>query len=148
MAETPAPAAMAASGAEASAPDAPASAAAVAASGMASGSATTPAASAAVAGSAAGTPAPIPAELIALSRAPAKAPPSFTLEYDMQGEAKKLKYHASGTLQWTNHGDQSYQMAYTISAFLVGKRTQVSQGTLGPNGLRPDRFAEIGRAHV
>lgn len=109
---------------------------------MASGSATTPAASAAVAGSAAGTPAPIPAELIALSRAPAKAPPSFTLEYDMQGEAKKLKYHASGTLQWTNHGDQSYQMAYTISAFLVGKRTQVSQGTLGPNGLRPDRFAD------
>ncbi len=94
------------------------------------------------AASAAGTPAPIPAELIALSRAPAKAPPSFTLEYDMQGEAKKLKYHASGTLQWTNHGDQSYQMAYTISAFLVGKRTQVSQGTLGPNGLRPDRFAD------
>ncbi len=91
---------------------------------------------------AASAPAPIPAELIALSRAPAKAPPSFLLEYDMTGEAKKLQYHASGTLQWTNQGDQSYQMAYTISAFLVGKRTQVSQGRIGPNGLRPDRFAD------
>ena len=60
----------------------------------------------------------------------------------MTGEAKKLQYHASGTLQWTNQGNQSYQVAYTISAFLVGKRTQTSQGTLGPNGLRPDRFAD------
>ncbi|MEZ7870513.1 MAG: DUF3108 domain-containing protein [Brachymonas denitrificans] len=120
--------------AAASAP-ASASSDAIGGTGLASHAASAPA-------PAASAPAPIPAELIALSRAPAKAPPSFLLEYDMTGEAKKLQYHASGTLQWTNQGDQSYQMAYTISAFLVGKRTQVSQGRVGPNGLRPDRFAD------
>lgn len=143
---TPPPAESSA-GAEASSTNDAASSPASAAPGPASApDAETPAGAASASAPPASVPAlVIPPELIALAKAPAKAPPSFVLDYDMTGEAKKMQYHASGQLQWNNQGDQVYNMAYTISAFLVGKRTQASQGTLGPHGLQPERFADLWR---
>ncbi len=68
----------------------------------------------------------------------------MTLRYAMTGQAKQLQYQANGTLVWANQGEH-YSASFTISAFLVGKRTQTSSGSIGPHGLQPEHFADTWR---
>ena len=76
-----------------------------------------------------------------------KAPESALLKYKVQGQAKGLNYWASAELAWQQDG-QNYDSRLTVSAFLLGSRTQVSKGTLGPEGLMPTRFGDKGRSEL
>ena len=74
----------------------------------------------------------------------AHPPPSAHLVYDVQGSAKGLRYQANGELIWTVQ-DGRYDARMEVKLFLLGSRAQTSVGTLGPEGLRPERFADIRR---
>jgi hypothetical protein len=76
-----------------------------------------------------------------------KAPESALLKYHVQGQAKGLNYWASAELAWQQNG-QNYDSSLTVSAFLLGSRTQVSKGTLGPEGLMPTRFGDKSRSEL
>ena len=76
-----------------------------------------------------------------------KAPESALLKYQVQGQAKGLNYWASAELAWQQDG-QNYDSRLTVSAFLLGSRTQVSKGTMGPEGLMPTRFGDKSRSEL
>lgn len=88
---------------------------------------------AAVLGGAAPTPAPV-----------WQAPPPGRWEYEVTGDTRGLRYHASGTLLW-QPGAGHYRAELALSAFWVGSRTQVSTGAIEPDGLRPQRYEERAR---
>jgi hypothetical protein len=76
-----------------------------------------------------------------------KAPESALLKYQVLGQAKGLNYWASAELAWQQDG-QTYDSRLTVSAFLLGSRTQTSKGTLGPEGLMPTRFGDKSRSEL
>ena len=76
-----------------------------------------------------------------------KAPESALLKYQVLGQAKGLNYWASAELAWQQDG-QTYESRLTVSAFLLGSRTQTSKGTLGPDGLMPTRFGDKSRSEL
>lgn len=78
--------------------------------------------------------------------APAVQPPApQLLKFDVTGQAKRLQYSARAELLW-QHDGQRYQARQEISLMLLGARTQTSNGTLGPAGLQPERFADRARS--
>lgn len=89
-------------------------------------------------------PAPKPA---AAANAPAAAappsdpPPATELNYDVFGQAKGFDYRATGTLSWRREG-ANYEARMELAMPLLGKRVQTSEGSVGPDGLRPVRFAD------
>lgn len=74
----------------------------------------------------------------------ADLPPPGEWAYDVSGSAKGIPYRASGTLGWKSRG-QRYEATMVLSATFFGSRTQSSQGTLTPQGLRPDTFIDRAR---
>ena len=76
-----------------------------------------------------------------------RAPESALLKYQVVGQAKGLNYWASAELAWQQDG-QNYDSRLTVSAFLLGSRSQMSKGTLGPEGLMPTRFGDKNRSHA
>jgi len=76
-----------------------------------------------------------------------KAPESALLKYQVLGQAKGLNYWASAEMAWQQDG-QTYESRLTVSAFLLGSRTQTSKGTLGPDGLMPTRFGDKSRSEL
>ena len=76
-----------------------------------------------------------------------KAPESAVLSYKVEGFAKGLNYWANAELVWQQDG-QNYDSRLTVSAFLLGSRTQMSKGTLGPEGLMPTRFGDKNRSEL
>jgi hypothetical protein len=68
-------------------------------------------------------------------------PPSTQLLYDVSGRASGFEYSAKGVLDW-RLGPQGYEARMEVSMPLLGSRVQISQGTTGPEGLRPTRFAD------
>jgi len=63
----------------------------------------------------------------------------------VQGTAKGLSYQASGELSWAVL-DGRYDARMEVRLFLLGSRVQTSTGTVGPEGLRPERFADKSRS--
>ncbi len=76
-----------------------------------------------------------------------KAPDSAKLKYQVQGQAKGLNYWASAELNWLQN-EKEYEARLEVSAFLLGSRTQVSKGVLGPEGLMPTRFGDKSRSEL
>ena len=76
-----------------------------------------------------------------------KAPESALLKYQVQGQVKGLNYWANAELAWQQDG-QHYESRLSVGAFLLGSRTQVSKGTLGPEGLMPTRFGDKSRSEL
>jgi hypothetical protein len=76
-----------------------------------------------------------------------RAPESALLKYQVLGQAKGLNYWASAELAWQQDG-QTYDSRLTVSAFLLGSRTQTSTGTLGTEGLMPTRFGDKNRSEL
>lgn len=79
------------------------------------------------------------------SLAPAVAPPSAQLKYDVKGLAKGFNYTATGRLDWTNNGPQ-YEASMTVKALFLGSRGQTSMGGLNDKGLAPERFTDRSRS--
>jgi hypothetical protein len=79
----------------------------------------------------AGTPA-LPASVL---------PPSISLPYEVTGEARGFPYRASGQFDWRLE-DNTYDARMELSMLFLGSRVQTSRGRVGPEGLRPERFAD------
>ncbi len=71
----------------------------------------------------------------------AAVPPSTRLLYDLEGQARNLQYHARGEVLWRQDG-QRYHLRLSVSAFLIGSRSQTSEGDITPQGLAPRRYAD------
>jgi hypothetical protein len=76
---------------------------------------------------------------------PAQPPASTSLQYVVSGQAKGFHYSATGTLDWELAGDR-YSARMEMRMPLLGSRVQTSTGAVGPEGLRPERFADKGRS--
>jgi hypothetical protein len=74
----------------------------------------------------------------------ATVPAPVHLYYDVTGQARSLPYSARGELLW-RHDGQRYQTQMVVSAFLVGSRSQTSEGNITPQGLAPRRFGDKSR---
>jgi hypothetical protein len=72
---------------------------------------------------------------------PSDLPPSVSLPYEVTGEARGYAYRASGQLDWRLEG-QRYEARMELSMLFLGSRVQTSRGGVGPEGLRPERFAD------
>ena len=70
-----------------------------------------------------------------------EVPPSIRLLYDLEGQARGLDYRARGEVLW-RHDGREYNLRLTVSAFLIGTRSQTSEGALTPQGLAPRRYAD------
>lgn len=89
-------------------------------------------------------PAPKPAAAAnapAATAPPSDPPPATELSYDVFGQAKGFDYRATGTLSWRREG-ANYTARMELAMPLLGKRVQTSEGSVGPDGLRPVRFAD------
>jgi hypothetical protein len=71
-------------------------------------------------------------------------PGSATLEFNASGQVKGFHYSAGAQLQWQQDG-QYYQARQSISMFLMGERSQTSEGLITPQGLQPLNFTDKGR---
>ena len=90
-----------------------------------------------------------PPAVAAMARQPARVPLAYELAYAVTGKRTTWNYHASSRLQWSSDAQGRYRMSFTVSAFLIGSRTQASTGLLTPNGLQPDRLSDDWRGgHV
>ena len=76
---------------------------------------------------------------------PAQPPASAQLSYNVEGQSKGLTYSATGSLDWRNEGS-AYNARLEIRVFLLGSRTQTSQGQLSATGLQPERFGDKSRS--
>jgi hypothetical protein len=72
---------------------------------------------------------------------PSDPPPSITLPYEVQGKARGIDYSAKGALQWQRE-PTGYEARMELSMPFLGSRVQTSRGAIGPEGLRPERFAD------
>lgn len=84
----------------------------------------------------AATPAPLP---------PLSLPPDADLKYQVQGQARNLRYRAEGELSWRQTGG-GYELSMRLSAFLIGSRSQTSTGRIDATGLLPERFSDRARS--
>lgn len=91
----------------------------------------------------------VPPAVAAMARQPARVPLAYELAYAVTGKRTTWNYHASSRLQWSSDAQGRYRMSFTVSAFLIGSRTQASTGLLTANGLQPDRLSDDWRGgHV
>lgn len=71
----------------------------------------------------------------------ALVPPPIRLLYNLEGQARNLQYQARGEVLW-RHDGQRYNLRLSVSAFLIGSRSQTSEGDITPQGLAPRRYAD------
>lgn len=90
-------------------------------------------------------PPPAPDAAAAPALPPAQPPGSTRLHYAVSGQSKGLTYHASAVLDWMLDAGR-YSARMEMRMFLLGSRVQTSTGQLGPEGLRPERFADQARS--
>ncbi|MBU6223768.1 MAG: DUF3108 domain-containing protein [Burkholderiales bacterium] len=76
-----------------------------------------------------------------------KIPDSVLLKYQVLGMSKQMNYSAWAEFSWQQDG-QRYDSKLEVGAFLLGSRSQTSQGTLGVEGLMPQRFGDKYRSEV
>jgi hypothetical protein len=71
-------------------------------------------------------------------------PSSAQLVYDVHGRAKGLPYRGSARLHWTLEGPR-YSARLQLKGFLLGTRTQSSDGAWSSTELQPQHFVDDGR---
>ena len=76
-----------------------------------------------------------------------KIPAPVFLKYQVLGMSKQMNYSAWAEFSW-QHDGQRYDSKLEVGAFLLGSRSQTSQGTLGAEGLMPQRFGDKFRTEV
>ena len=76
-----------------------------------------------------------------------KIPAPVFLKYQVLGMSKQMNYSAWAEFSWQHDGHR-YDSKLEVGAFLLGSRSQTSQGTLGAEGLMPQRFGDKFRTEV
>jgi hypothetical protein len=121
--------------------------AALAAQAAASAAEATEAAEAAKAAAALEAPPQHPPKNRSTAVGPINIPGSLRIKFDVFGEAKKLTYRARSEVLWQHDGSH-YTLKNTVSAFLIGSRTWMSEGDITPDGLAPNRFSDNWRKEL
>ncbi len=80
-----------------------------------------------------------------VSQVPVRLPPPARLDFEVQGQAKRLQYSASAELVW-QHDGQQYQARQEVRVLFLGSRAQTSVGEITPLGLQPRRFGDRSRS--
>lgn len=86
---------------------------------------------------------PAPGEALA-ELPPAQLPAAIDLRYVVEGHAKGFNYHARSSMS-LRHDGQRYEAKASVSAFLVGRREQRSEGRIDAQGLHPETFIDHSR---
>lgn len=81
------------------------------------------------------------APAVGASPPPSDPPPSTTLPYEVAGKARGIDYQAKGALEWRRDAT-GYEARMELSMRFLGSRVQTSRGSIGREGLRPERFAD------
>src|SRR5262249_30467353 len=94
------------------------------------------------AGASAAASAPTPAPQAAPSHAPTvfRVPPSARLHYHVVAQARGFALEGEGELDW-RHDAKTYDAQLTLSAPLLPRRSQRSEGQVTAEGLAPTRFS-------
>lgn len=71
-------------------------------------------------------------------------PDPVRLSFEVTGQARRFNYSASAELVWRHDGSH-YQASQEVSLFLLGSRSQRSEGRITPQGLEPARFDDKAR---
>jgi len=67
---------------------------------------------------------------------------SVHLHYQLTGQSHRIPYSLPGDMVWQQSGGQ-YRIKFEISHFLMGSRTQISEGTVTTDsGILPARFLD------
>lgn len=88
---------------------------------------------------------PAPSGPLWLPGQAAQLPGAQQASYQIEGLANGLAYHASASLTWTPEPNERYALAYKVGAFLLGSRSQLSQGLRSATGLEPRTFVDQSR---
>lgn len=75
---------------------------------------------------------------------PVQLPDPARLSFAVTGQAKRFNYSASAELVW-RHANGQYQASQEVSLFLLGSRSQTSEGRITDRGLEPSRFNDKAR---
>lgn len=75
---------------------------------------------------------------------PVQMPDPARLSFAVTGQAKRFNYSASAELVW-RHANGQYQASQEVSLFLLGSRSQTSEGRITDRGLEPSRFNDKAR---
>ncbi|CAB5675673.1 Protein of uncharacterised function (DUF3108) [Delftia tsuruhatensis] len=75
---------------------------------------------------------------------PVQLPDPARLSFAVTGQAKRFNYSASAELVW-RHANGQYQARQEVSLFLLGSRSQASEGRITAQGLEPRRFDDKAR---
>lgn len=75
---------------------------------------------------------------------PVQLPDPARLSFAVTGQAKRFNYSANAELVW-RHANGQYQASQEVSLFLLGSRSQTSEGRITDRGLEPSRFNDKAR---
>jgi hypothetical protein len=75
---------------------------------------------------------------------PIQLPDPARLSFSVTGQAKRFDYSANAELVW-RHANGQYQASQEVSLFLLGSRSQSSEGRITDQGLEPGRFEDKAR---
>lgn len=75
---------------------------------------------------------------------PAQLPPDIELRYAVTGQAKGFNYHARSSMS-LRHDNRRYEASASVSAFLLGRREQRSEGRIDAQGMHPEVFVDQSR---
>jgi hypothetical protein len=75
---------------------------------------------------------------------PVQLPDPARLSFAVTGQAKRFNYSANAELAW-RHANGQYQASQEVSLFLLGSRSQASEGRITAQGLEPRRFNDKAR---
>ena len=73
-----------------------------------------------------------------------RAPAAARLQFEVQGKVKNFPYKTQAQLDWLPQG-QRYEASQSLQVPIVGVRRQSSVGHIGPQGLSPEIFMDVGR---
>lgn len=75
---------------------------------------------------------------------PAQLPTDIDLRFIVKGQAKGFNYQARSAMS-LRHDHRRYEAEASVSAFLLGSRTQRSEGRIDAQGLHPEVFVDQSR---
>jgi hypothetical protein len=83
-------------------------------------------------------------DALALHQVGGQMPEPALLHFSLKGERGPGVFHARGELSW-QHNTRQYRAIYKAKLWFAGERTQISSGSMGPQGLSPLKYTDLWR---
>ena len=85
-------------------------------------------------------------DALALHKMGGQMPEPALLHFSLKGERGPAVYFASGELRW-QHNTKQYRAVYKAKLWFGPERTQISKGSIGPQGLSPLKYTDLSRSN-